>query len=66
MDETLMIEPPSPAAIRAPTRTASRKGPLKLTSTTLSKRASDTSIIDGARGESPALLIRTSTRPNAP
>ena len=31
VDDTLMIEPPSPAAIRSPTRALSRNGPLKLT-----------------------------------
>ena len=41
---TLMIDPPSPASIRSPTSAASRNGPLRLTSTTLSKSASVTSL----------------------
>ena len=41
---TLMIEPPSPATMRAPTRAVSRKGPLRLTATTLSKSSSLTSV----------------------
>src|SRR5262249_11162821 len=38
--EILMIEPPSPFAMRLPTSADNRNGPLKLSPTTLSKRSS--------------------------
>src|SRR3546814_9102980 len=63
-DDTLMIEPPSPATMRWPTSAESRKGPLKLTPTTLSNSSSEVSADDGARGDMPALFRSTSKRPN--
>ena len=60
-----MIEPPSPAAIRSPNSAHSRKGPLKLTDTTLSNSSSEISARDGYKGELPALLTSTSQRPNS-
>src|SRR5215470_2453992 len=43
---TLMIEPPAPAAIRVPTSAERRKGPFKLTLSTLSHSGSVTSTSD--------------------
>ena len=63
--EMLMIEPPSPAAIRSPMSADSRNGPLRFTPTTLSKSSSLTSASVGYSGDTPALLTRTSTRPNS-
>jgi hypothetical protein len=40
---TLMIEPPSLAAIRSPTKVDSRNGPFRLTANTLSHSSSETS-----------------------
>ena len=40
--DTLMIEPPSPAAMRVPTSAESRNGPFRFTSSTLSHSASVT------------------------
>ena len=40
--ETMMMEPPAPAAIRAPTIAVSRNGPLRFTSSTLSQSSSVT------------------------
>jgi hypothetical protein len=40
---TLMIEPPSLAAIRSPTKADSRNGPFRLTANTLSHSSSETS-----------------------
>jgi len=40
--ETMMIEPPAPAAIRAPTIAVRRNGPFRFTSRTLSHRSSVT------------------------
>ena len=40
--ETMMIEPPAPAAIRAPTIAVRRNGPFRLTSSTLSQSSSVT------------------------
>src|SRR5258708_15243591 len=44
---TLMIDPPSPAAMRVPTLAIRRNGPLRLTPSTLSHSASLTSASDG-------------------
>jgi hypothetical protein len=45
--EMLTIEPPSPAAMRSPTRAESRNGPLRFTPMTLSKSSSVTVESDG-------------------
>ena len=63
--EMLMIEPPSPAAMRSPMSADSRNGPLRFTPTTLSKSSSLTAESVGYSGDTPALLTRTSTRPNS-
>ena len=63
-EETLMMAPPSAAAMRCATWLASRNGPLKLRPTILSNRSSLTSWL-GTRGPMPALLTRMSTRPNS-
>ena len=60
-----MITPPSPSYILLATRLASRKGPLKLSPTTLSKSSSVTSWL-GIGGLMPALLTRMSTLPKWP
>src|SRR4029077_112117 len=62
--EMLMIEPPSPFAIRLPTSADRRNGPLKFSPTTLSNRSSEMSSSTGYSGDMPALLTSTSTRPN--
>src|SRR3954468_21249659 len=59
--ETLMIEPPSPFAMRLPTSADSRNGPFRFSPTTLSNRSSLISSSDGYSGDMPALLISTST-----
>ena len=59
MLEMLMMLPPSPAAIRAPTRALSRNGPLKFTPTTLSKRSSLVARVEGASGDMPASSLGT-------
>ena len=65
VDDTLMIEPPSPSAMRVPTSAVRRKGPLRFTSSTLSYSASDTSARLGYSGDMPALFTSTSTFPNS-
>ena len=62
---TLMIDPPSPAAIRGATRAVSRNGPLTLTATTLSNSSSVTSGRLGYSGAMPALFTSTSTFPSS-
>ena len=66
VDVTLMIAPPSPAAIREPKSADNLKGPLRFTPMILSKRSSLRSSADGASGDRPALLISTSARPQRP
>ena len=51
--ETLMIEPPSPAAMRSPTSADSRNGPLRLTAITLSNSSSVTSAQLASRAATP-------------
>ena len=63
--EMLTIDPPAPAAMREPTSDINRNGALKLSATTLSKSASGVSREEGASGDEPALLTRTSIRPAA-
>src|ERR1700730_5041664 len=46
-DEMLTTTPPSPETIRSPMRAVSRKGPLRLTATTLSHSFSLTAPSDG-------------------
>ena len=65
IEETLMIAPPSPAAIFVPTSAASRNGPLRLIASTLSKSASSMASRLGYSGDRPALLTSTSTRPKS-
>src|SRR6266481_1306936 len=64
VDETLITAPPSPSRIRVANSAVSRNGPFRLAAITLSKRSSVVSSDDGASGDSPALLIRTSARPH--
>ncbi|MND05817.1 hypothetical protein D3C83_268300 [compost metagenome] len=61
----LMIEPPSPSAMRLPTSDIRRNGPLKLSDTMRSNRLSGVSSDEGASGEEPALFTRMSILPNA-
>src|SRR5271154_3703813 len=61
--DTLMIAPPSPAAIRDPNSADRRTGPLRSPPFTLAKRSSLVPPAWGARGEKPALLMSTSARP---
>ena len=63
--DTLMMDPPSPAAIRVPTSVVRRKGPLRLTPITLSHSSSVTAVRSGYSGDMPALLTSTSTWPKA-
>jgi hypothetical protein len=64
-EETKMIEPPgSAAAIFVPISADSRNGPLRLTAITLSYSCSVTASTLGYSGDIPALLTRTSQRPN--
>src|SRR5262249_49572207 len=63
VEETLIIEPPSPAAIREPNSADRRTAPLRLTPMILSNNSSLVSTDEGASGEIPALLISTSARP---
>ena len=60
-----MIEPPSPAAMRLPTRDIRRNGPLKFSDTMRSKSCSGVSSDEGAKGDEPALFTRMSTLPKA-
>src|SRR5215471_1505818 len=63
-DEMLMIEPRPAWTIRVPTSVASRNGPRRFRFSTLSHICSFTSATLGYVGDFPALLIKTSTRPN--
>ena len=61
---TLMIEPDPASYIRLPTRDPSRNGPFRFTPTVLSNSSSVTASRLEYSGDMPALLTKTSTRPN--